>query len=123
MKVLALLLVVAASTSAIATDKVPVKIGAAGPDIDACPSLGELKDRTVVRIRPDSGSAKVIELTRGSRVHVCGATKDGKWTSVVIALDGVIDCQVSTPVSRPQSYRGPCTSGWVATKVLRVVAG
>jgi hypothetical protein len=123
MKVFALLLVVAASSSAIATDKVPVKIGAAGPDIDACPSLGELKDRTVVRGRPDSGAATVIELTRGSRVHVCGTTKDGKWTSVVIALDGLIDCQVSTPVSRPQSYRGPCKSGWIATSVLRIVAG
>ena len=123
MKILAPLLILTASFSAIATDLVSVTIGSHGPDTDACPSFGELTARTVVRARPDSGSATAVELNGGSMVHVCGTTKDGKWTSVVIALDARIDCKVSTPVPRPQFYRGPCASGWIPTSAIKIVAG
>ena len=55
MKVLASLLLVIASGSAIATDVVPVTIGAGGPEADACPSFAALNKKTVLRNGPDAG--------------------------------------------------------------------
>lgn len=123
MKFLAALTLIVASTNAIATDVVSVTIGTGGPDIDACPSFAELNKPTILRNGPDSGFVQVIQLERGSKLHVCGHTKSGRWTSVVLAQDGMLDCKVSTPVPRPQFYRGPCMSGWVPTSSVQIVAG
>ena len=123
MRIFALFVLVTASTSVAATDIVPVTIGTEGPEIDACPSIGELKKLTVVHKGPTSGFAETTRLNAGSQVHVCGQTKNGRWTSVVVALDGVRDCKVSSPVAKPQFYRGPCASGWVPTVNVRVIAG
>ena len=123
MKTLALLLSVLAFSNANATDRVPVTIGSNGPEIDACPSLGELTKQAVLVAGPSSHFQRVTELKGGSMVHVCGTTKNGKWTSVVVAMDGVLDCKVSSPVPQPQFYQGPCISGWVLTSAVRIIAG
>ena len=123
MKILALLVLIIASASVSATDVVSVTVGTEGPEVDACPSLGELKKLTVVHRGPDSDFAEATRLKPGTQVHVCGHTKNGRWTSVVVALDGVLDCKVSSPVAKPQFYRGPCMSGWVPTINVRVIAG
>jgi hypothetical protein len=123
MKILALSALLAVSTTVSATDVVSVTIGAGGPNVDACPSVAELNTLTVVYKGPDSGFAEVIRLKPGTQLHVCGHTKDGRWTSVVLAQEGVLDCKVSSPVARPKFYRGPCTSGWLPTKNVRIIAG
>ena len=123
MKIFSLIVLLVASTTVTATDVVSVTIGAGGPNVDACPSFAELNKLTIVHKGPSTGFSEVTRLKPGTQLHVCGHTKNGLWTSVVLALDGVTDCKVSSPVAQPHFYRGPCTSGWVLTKNVRIIAG
>jgi len=47
----------------------------------------------------------------------------GRWESIVLAMDGVIDCGVSSPVAEPVEYAGPCVSGWISRRLYKVKAG
>ena len=124
MKILGVVLFMLISGAPIASSKlVPVIIGQRGPEIDACPSSGKLSERSSLRKGPGQKFDPVSNLDKGTKFHVCGASKDGKWTSVILAQDGFLDCQASSPTPKPHAYSGPCASGWLPTEHVEIIAG
>lgn len=108
----------------------PVRIGLAGSDLDACLSLGEVSGLNprgdnflAVRAAPSTNARMLERLRKGHRVEVC--EKTGGWLGIVYDADpnGQRDCGTGSPVPRPRAYRGPCLSGWVASRYVTIVAG
>ena len=106
--------------------EVPVVVGEIS-GFDACTSLGQvtgLRDRKLVlRSGPGSSFRGKRTLQNGDLVHLCSTSANGKWSGVVLAMDGVLNCGVSSPLPTPRPYKGPCTFGWIPTKWTVVVAG
>jgi hypothetical protein len=108
----------------------PVRIGLAGPGLDACLSLAEVRgvDREngnvlTVRATPRIGATPLDRLAPGRQVWVCDGDAMPGWTGIVYAEQPGQDCGVAAPVASPQSDRGPCREGWVASRYLAVIAG
>lgn len=131
---LILLLLGLAGAPALANEgqQVP-QVGLEGPDSDACVGIGRIS-RTNLNLTPD-GKLPVYptpmayiraadHLEADTLVWLCEAA--GEWQGIVYAsgdFQDLGDCRVSTPVTVPQAYAGPCKSGWVAANSLQLVAG
>lgn len=121
---LALSMVAPSTASA---QSIPVTVGADGPNYDACGSWGEVfnlnpngDNYLSVRDRPSSSGRELDRLGPSTGVAMC--TQRGRWIGIVYSKSGQ-DCGVSTPVLSPRGYTGPCRSGWVFNKYVRVIAG
>ena len=114
---------VLAPVAAVGGDTVPVMVGTFGEDIDACPSTGHLVRAAALRSAPDEAADEVTGLAAGTRVHACGGSADDRWLGVVLQMDGIFDCGVSSPVASPRPYPGPCLSGWVRSEDVAIDAG
>lgn len=109
---------------------VPVKVGGYD-DLDACLSVVEVTgldpkgdNFLSLRSRPSAQSRELARLQPGQWLTSCDQSADGKWTGVVYhPTDKQADCATGTPIAKRQSYGGPCASGWVATKFVKVIAG
>lgn len=119
--VCAVLLTVGAVSDASAQS---VRVGGSA-DYDACGSLGVptgLNPRgdnfLAVRAAPNSGAAMRDKLRPGQQFYIC--QQSGGWVGIVYGRGG---CGVTSPIARRQAYRGPCRSGWVFGRFVRVVAG
>jgi hypothetical protein len=119
-----------ASAAAFATPDRPVRIGAAAPDLDSCLSQGEVAgldpkgdNHLTVRAGPGRDARPVDRLGPGDVVSVCETR--GVWLGIVYGPSRRLgeDCAVGSPVRRPRPYSGPCRSGWVAARYIRIVAG
>ncbi len=125
----ALALVAAGPAAPVRPDR-PVMIGAQ-PERDACPSLAQVAGLNPrgdnflsVRALPAAQSRELTRLRGDANIWACDETADGSWTGVVFAPRGSsIDCGVGSHIARRQAYRGPCTSGWVSSRFLTIVAG
>jgi len=126
----ALAALAAAAAHAAAPDR-PVRIGLAGPDLDACLSVGEVTGLNprgdnflAVRAAPSTGAPMLARLRKGHRVQVCEEAAGG-WLGIVYDRDpgGERDCGTGSPVPRPRAYRGPCASGWVSARYVTIIAG
>jgi hypothetical protein len=119
-----LLISVGASTETVLPK--PVMIGEAGEYVDACPSLGvanpEPGKKIVVWAEPIDRSFAFGELEPGSSLYLCDDSVEG-WSGVVYSTNQDEDCGVSSPIFGEEMYSGPCASGWVEKKYLKVVAG
>jgi hypothetical protein len=98
------------------------------PDMDACTSSGEVTglrySLLAVRNGPGIAYRQVDELGNGHGLYLCDGTAEGDWIGVVYAPGKEhVDCRVSSPVPERQPYSGPCRSGWVHMKWVRVIAG
>ena len=102
----------------------PVRIGVHGePDLDACLSVGRTTSAVAARLAPSDSAAISVSLLVNQELYLCGSSPDGEWESVVIPSKAGQDCGVSTPVTEPTIYTGPCRSGWLPSKHIQVVAG
>lgn len=108
----------------------PVRIGLAGPALDACLSLAEVRgvnretgNVLIVRAIPRIGAIPLDRLAPGRQVWICDGDAMPGWTGIVYAERPGQDCGVAAPVASPQSYAGPCRTGWVASRYLAVIAG
>ena len=119
----------------------PVTIGEDGPRLDACGAMGQVfragARGLALRAAPFADAREAGRLAEGQRVHVCTRSLDQKWLGVVVpmpvpvpgqggasnATAATIDCGVTDPVDRKQSYEGPCPSGWVSSASIRLIAG
>ena len=124
---LALLIAASAALAKAPPEPIPVQVGEI-PDLDACLSWGEVAglrhSLLAVRDGPGIHFRQVDELDNGHGLHLCDSTADGDWIGVVYAPAGEdVDCGVSSPVSGRHPYAGPCRSGWVHMKWVRVIAG
>ncbi|MCL6251061.1 hypothetical protein M3P36_08400 [Altererythrobacter sp. KTW20L] len=132
MKLAAILLlpVALAGISAQATEMPQVpKVGLEGPEADACVGVGRVSRGNLPRdgrlpvfpMPTDEGRAK-DHLASDTLVWLCEV--EGEWQGIVYAsgeFQELGDCRVSTPVSSPQAYAGPCQWGWVAARSLHLV--
>jgi len=123
-------LLIAATAAVAATPDRPVRIGTAAPDLDACLSQGavtgldpEGDNFLTVRAGPGRDARDIGRLGPGHLVNIC-EERNG-WLGIVFGPAGRPDedCGVGSPVPRPRRYEGPCHSGWVAARYIRVVAG
>lgn len=127
--VVALLPAAAAAAVAATLDR-PVRIGTAAPDLDACLSQGEVAglhpegdNFLTVRAGPGRDARALDRLGPGRIVNVCET--HGSWLGIVYGPSSGLgeDCGTGSPVPRPRPYAGPCRSGWVAARYIRIVAG
>ncbi|MDO6416137.1 SH3 domain-containing protein [Sphingomonas sp. BIUV-7] len=103
---------------------VPVRVGGTGHE-DACGSLvqvGNLGSRSFLAVRDGPGTRfrMLDQLRIGRPLTVC--EERGQWLGVIYG-DGNADCAVYTPRPRRTAYPGPCRSGWVHGRYVKLVAG
>lgn len=106
--------------------QVPIVIEA-DPNYDACGGDGVVGGLDssgdgflAVRSGPGPKYAEIDRLYNGEQVYFCD--EKGRWLGVVYSKQRQ-DCNVTTPWASTQSYTGPCKSGWVHRKWVRLHAG
>jgi uncharacterized protein YgiM (DUF1202 family) len=124
MKPYLLLFALIASAAPSADKSVPVMVGEVAR-LNACPSLGVITSANEVSLHsgPGDGYQVITKLEKGDHVHVCSIFRDSQWTGVVLAMDGILDCGVWSPIPAPKPYDGPCISGWIPANAVEIVAG
>lgn len=105
---------------------VPVTIGGDEPT-EGCAGTSTVSVRSGtlnLRSGPGTGYAVVARLAAGQSVSVCERRPNG-WVGVVVNrnVPGARDCGLSDAGPRRKAYGGPCESGWVLQKYLRLRAG
>jgi len=112
-------------------EQIPL-IGSEGPSEDACIGVGTIRTldpELPVRERPDPYAREKDRLPSATLVWICdkGEGEDGaEWQGIVYPkgeFQELGDCKVSARVAEPQPYNGPCRSGWVLARDLRLVLG
>ncbi len=129
--VTAIVLLAPALGKAAEPEQIPL-IGSEGPAEDACIGVGTIRTLDPdlpIRERPDEYAREKDRLPSATLVWICekgeGANGD-EWQGIVYPtgeFQELGDCQVSAPVAAPEPYAGPCRSGWVLARDLRLVLG
>lgn len=95
--------------------------------MDACGGYGEVFNLNpdgdnflAVRDRPSSSGQELDRLGPGMGVSMC--LEEGEWVGIVYSKSGQ-NCGVGSPVLSPRAYSGPCRSGWVFGKYVKLIAG
>jgi hypothetical protein len=109
----------------------PVRYG--GEDVlDACAansivvSLNPHGDNFLaVKAGPSLKAKRIDKLGPAAEVYPCDSSADGQWVGIVYDGDGkwTARCGVTSAVTPRQRYKGPCQSGWVSAKYLKLIAG
>lgn len=108
----------------------PVMVGGE-VELDACPSIGVIiplrkggDGFVAVRAAPSVKAQMLDKLKPGRELILCDDSADGKWMGVVYADPSAgTDCGLATSMARRAPYAGPCRSGWVARRFVKVIAG
>jgi hypothetical protein len=125
----AVALLASASASAAGSEQIPL-IGSEGPTEDACIGVGTIRTLDPdlpIRERPDAYAREKDRLPSATLVWICdkGEDADGEdWQGIVYPAgehQKLGDCRVSRSIAAPQPYDGPCSSGWVLARDLRLV--
>lgn len=96
---------------------------------DACYSQGDVvgldpngDNYLSVRGGPSGQHREIDRLGSGAEVAICG--ESGNWLAVVYSRDRALSsCDVSSSTRATRPYRGPCRSGWVHRRYVRIIAG
>ena len=84
-----------------------------------------IRSGTTLNLRAGPGLTHpvIARLSDGQRVSIC-QRRDG-WVGVLVFRTGPgpSDCQVSDAGPKPTPYAGPCVSGWITAKYVRILAG
>lgn len=98
------------------------------PTLDACGSIGVptgLNPRgdnfLAVRAGPSSRTAMLDKLRPNEAFFIC--EQRGAWLGIVYSRREGPDCGANVPVPRRKAYDGPCRSGWVFRRFVRLLAG
>lgn len=125
-KILLAALLLCAGPALAGTRPVPVRIGQV-EDLDACLSLGVVTglrhSLLAVRAGPGPSFQQVDELGNGREVFLCDASADSEWHGIVYPASEGDECGVTSPVPTERPYPGPCRSGWVHRRWIKVIAG
>ena len=113
-----------------ALPNIPVTVGAKA-ELNACTSIGHGIAALIVRSAPSVSAHATVKLGRSHLVWICEQRDDAKWYGIVYGAAGVSHgkngvppkCGVSTPITKPKTYRGPCKSGWVPADAVEMIAG
>lgn len=117
----------ATATAATAQRPRPVTIFA-DPELDACPSTGQVSglDRRgqnyiSVRAAPNVRARELARIRPGQIVQICDVGAGEAWYGVIYG-NGRRDC-IPGRSHRTRPYAGPCRSGWVSARYVTVIAG
>ncbi|MGB3502030.1 MAG: integron [Mesorhizobium sp.] len=120
----ALLLAGVIGLSAVPLRAEPVMVGG-DETVDACPSAGEVRGLNpkgdnflAVRNGPGPSHRLLDKIQTGQAVYLCDERRG--WYGIVYGGEG---CGVTSPVLWREAYAGPCRSGWVSARFIRVTAG
>lgn len=107
--------------------KTPVMYGV-DENVDACSSFGMVgnlgkgvDEFLAVKAAPFLKAKRIDKLLKNQTVSICEEKTD--WYGVVYTKNREQDCGVSTPIEKRKPYSGPCKSGWVYKKYIRIVGG
>jgi hypothetical protein len=127
--VIAFAVLAAATTAAAVAQPRPVRIQS-NPDLDSCPSSGEVRglnphgqNYLSVRAAPGARARETDRLRSGQEVLICDGAGNGQWLGVVYTRNPRQDCRITPSVGHPRPYPGPCRSGWVSRRYITIVAG
>lgn len=106
----------------------PVMVSGEADNLDPC-ALAMINDPPT---GPEQGAVMVFgaatvdldfvdTLMHTDKVWVCETS--GDMLGIVYPPDGEMDCQLSSPASGSQPYRGPCQTGWVKQEWVQIIAG
>ena len=105
---------------------VPVMIQAS-PSSDACFGTGKVgglnpsgDNFLAVRGGPGLQFSRIDKLRNGDQVYLC--TESNNWYGIVYTKTGQ-NCKVSTPWQKSLPYTGPCRSGWIHKRWIKLMAG
>lgn len=100
------------------------------PNLDSCPSTGEVRglnprgdNYLSVRAAPGARARETDRLRPGQEVLICDDVGNGQWRGVVYTRNPRQDCRITASVGRRRPYPGPCRSGWVSGRYIAIVAG
>jgi hypothetical protein len=118
-----------AATAAVAQPGArPVRYGLNGPELDGCTPYSEISglnprgDNFVsVRAAPTTVGRELDRLGPGRKVWICEEVSG--WAGIVYGPRDSTGCNVESPLPRVRAYRGPCRSGWVASRYVTPIAG
>jgi hypothetical protein len=123
--------IVVGSSEAPAADGKPVLVGGEA-DLDACGSSGIVigldpagDNFLAIRSGPAVKFAMLLRVRADQQLIICDWGHDDRgdeWLGVVVPVEGQ-DCGVGSPIAERRRYDGPCRSGWVHGKYVRIVAG
>jgi len=121
-------LALAGASAATAQRARPVLVGA-DPELDACPSTGEVRglnprgqNYLSVRAAPNARAREVDRVRAGQILWICDLGAGARWLGVVYRRGSGPNCGLGS-VSRQRPYAGPCRSGWVSERYVAGVAG
>ncbi|MFN3818876.1 hypothetical protein [Blastomonas sp.] len=71
----------------------------------------------------DSSPDAIDFLSDGEQVWVCDSDDASETLGIVYSRDPDVDCGVGSPVSADKLYTGPCKTGWISARWVKVIAG
>ena len=108
----------------------PVLVGEEGPGTNICGSVGQVRPDApikplVVRAAPASGAREVARVEPGQMVAICDYADELNWSGIVFdpLRPDEQPCVEGSPIAPSKPYRGPCSSGWIQSDNLDVIAG
>lgn len=105
----------------------PVRIGEGGPGFNACLGTGRVVNTASLDVRraPFAEATRIDGIAPDTRITICTRSLDQRWLGVVYrpADRPEMNCGVAGPIERRRGYDGPCSSGWVSSAFVRLVAG
>lgn len=109
--------------------KVSIQIGG-DENMDVCPSLARVVNLSkgpdgflAVKNAPNLKAVRVDKIYNGQNVFICQESADGKWYGIVYSNVQKLECGVTSPIEKKKEYDGPCKSGWVSKKYIKIFAG
>lgn len=108
---------------------VPVNYG--GDEIsDACSTAAQVVNLSngpdgflAVKDSPNIKAKRIDKILNGQSLWICEDSADGLWFGIVYTSKENLDCAVSSSIKERKAYKGPCKSGWVSKKYVKVLAG
>jgi hypothetical protein len=105
---------------------VPIVIGG-DQGLDACGGVGRVAGLDphgdgflAVKAGPGISYARIDRLYNAKQVYLC--VEKGNWWGIVYSKTRQ-KCNVSSPWPAAMPYTGPCRSGWVHRKWIKLLAG
>jgi hypothetical protein len=97
-------------------------------DLDACGSMGVVvglnpQGDNFLAVRAGPGTHYAIRDRIGNKQHLALCDERGQWWGVVYSRDPGQNCGIGSPQADRKAYAGPCSTGWVHRRYVRVEAG
>lgn len=115
--------------STVSIAKVAVQYGNSD-DLDACATIATVSGLSngsdgflAVKDSPNIKAKRIDKIFNGQTVWICESSKDGNWLGVVYDSTGKKECGVTSPIEKRVPYKGPCNSGWVSKKYVKILGG